>query len=208
MKNKNSNDDSIDNSNLTNDKITFIGDIGVGKTAIINRIIDNSFEDVYDPTIGIDYMEKTIKFQGQNIKVVLWDTSGQKRFKNLIPFYIAKDSCVFIVYDISSKNSFDNIPNWINFIKSIENNTTIILCGNKSDLQNREVKKEEVALNEGIQFYEVSAKTGENIKNMFYNVISQLPFFAEINLYNEYIIKELMQENEIINSKRVLNQKK
>ena len=119
---------------------------------------------------------------------------------------------LFLLYnDISSKNSFDNIPNWINFIKSIENNTTIILCGNKSDLQNREVKKEEgeeFALNEGIQFYEVSAKTGENIKNMFYNVVSQLPFFAEINMYNEYIIKELIQENEIINSKRVLNQKK
>ena len=211
MINQDSNDDSIANSYLNGYRITFLGDIGVGKTAIINRIFDKLFEDVYKPTIGRDLMEKTIKFQGQNIKVVLSDASGQETFKSLIPLYITKASFAFIVYDISSKNSFDNIPNWINFMKSIENNTTIILCGNKIDLQNREVKKEEgeeFALNEGIQFYEVSAKTGENIKNMFYNVMSQLPFFAEINMYNEYIIKELMQENEIINSKRVLNQKK
>ena len=211
MTDQDSNDDSIDNSNLNRYKIIFLGDIGVGKTEIINRIVDNRFEDVYEPSIGIDFTPKTIKFQGQNIKVHLWDPSGQEKYKHLIPSYAKHSSFAFVVYDISSKNSFDNIPNWINFIKSIENNTTIILCGNKIDLQNREVKKEEgeeFALNEGIQFYEVSAKTGENIKNMFYNVMSQLPFFAEINMYNEYIINELMQENEIINSKRVLSQKK
>ena len=200
-----SNDDSIDNTNIKSYKIIFIGDIGVGKTSIINRILDNPFEDLYEPSIGVDYFVRNIKFQEKYIKVQLWDTAGQEKYKALIPSYVRHSSFSFIIYDISSKNSFDNIPNWINFIKSIENNTTIILCGNKIDLQNREVKKEEgeeLAINEGIQFFEVSAKTGENIKNMFYDVVSQLPFFAKINMNNENIINELIQENEIKNAKK------
>ena len=81
MTDQDSNDDSIDNSNLNRYKIIFLGDIGVGKTAIINRIFDKPFEDVYDPSIAVDFMTKTIKFQGQNIKVQLWDTSGKKYLK-------------------------------------------------------------------------------------------------------------------------------
>ena len=155
MTDQDSNDDSIDNSNLNRYKIIFVGDIGVGKTEIINRILDIPFEDLYEPSIGIDYFVRNIKFQGKKIKVQLWDTPGQEKYKGMIRSYVRNSSFIFVVFDISSKNSFDNIPNWINFMKSIENNTTIILCGNKIDLQNREVNKEEgeeFALNEGKNF--------------------------------------------------------
>ena len=131
----------------------------------------------------------------------MWDTAGQEKYKGLIPSYVRNSSIVFIVYDISSKTSFDNIPKWINFIKSIEN-TTLILCGNKIDLESREVKKEvgeEFAKKEGIPFFEVSAKTNENIKNMFYNVVVELPSFAEGNTNKENLIKELIQENGVEN---------
>ena len=204
MTEQDSNEDSVDNSvSVTRHKIIFVGDAGVGKTTIIGRIMDNPFSEVYEPSIGVDFMSKNIKYQGQNIKLQMWDTAGQEKYKGLIPSYVRNSSIVFLVYDISSKPSFDNIPNWINFIKSIEN-TTLVLCGNKIDMDNREVKKEEgeeLAKKEGISFFEVSAKTDENIKNMFYNVVADLPTFSESNTNKENLIKELMQENGVENTK-------
>ena len=203
MTEQDSNEDSVDNSvSVTRHKIIFVGDAGVGKTTIIGRIMDNPFSEVYEPSIGVDFMSKNIKYQGQNIKLQMWDTAGQEKYKGLIPSYVRNSSIVFLVYDISSKPSFDNIPNWINFIKSIEN-TTLVLCGNKIDLDKREVKKEEgeeLAKKEGISFFEVSAKTDENIKNMFYNVVADLPTFSESNTNKENLIKELMQENGVENT--------
>ena len=196
------NEDSLEDSvSSTRHKIIFVGDAGVGKTTIISRIMDSPFSDAYEPSIGIDFMSKNIKYHGQNIKLQIWDTAGQEKYKGLIPSYVRNSSVVFVVYDVSSKTSFDNIPKWINFIKSIEN-TTLILCGNKIDLQNREVQKEtgeEFAKKEGIFFFEVSAKTNENVKNMFYNVVVELPTFAEDNTNKDNLVKELMQENGVEN---------
>ena len=198
-----SNEDSQDNSvSATRHKIIFVGDAGVGKTTIIGRIMDAPFNEIYEPSIGVDFMSKSIKFHGENVKLQMWDTAGQEKYKGLIPSYIRNSSIVFVVYDVSVKNSFDNIPKWINFIKSIEN-TTLVLCGNKIDLENREVKKEEgeeLAKKEGITFYEVSAKTDENIKNMFYSAVVELPTFSQSNTNKENLIKELMQENGVVNN--------
>ena len=202
MTEQDSNEDSVDNSvSVTRHKIIFVGDAGVGKTTIIGRIMDNPFSDVYEPSIGVDFMSKKINYKGKSVKLQMWDTAGQEKYKGLIPSYVRNSSIVFVVYDISSKISFDNIPKWINFIKTIEN-TTLVLCGNKIDLDNREVKKEdgeELAKKENITFFEVSAKTDENIKNMFYSIVAELPAFAENNINKENLIKELMQENGVVN---------
>ena len=203
MTEQDSNEDSADNSvSVTRHKIIFVGDAGVGKTTIISRIMGNPYNEIYEPSIGVDFMSKTIKYHGQNIKLQMWDTAGQEKYKGLIPSYVRNSSVVFVVYDISVKASFDNIPKWINFIKTIEN-TTLVLCANKIDLENREVKKEdgeELAKKENISFFEVSAKTDENIKIMFYNVVADLPTFAENSTNKENIIKELMQENGVVNA--------
>ena len=202
MTEQDSNEDSVDNSvSVTRHKIIFVGDAGVGKTTIISRIMENPYNEIYEPSIGVDFMSKNIKYKGQSIKLQMWDTAGQEKYKGLIPSYVRNSSIVFLVYDISVKTSFDNIPKWITFIRTIEN-TTLVLCGNKLDLSNREVKKEEgeeLAKKEGIAFFEVSAKTNENIKNMFYNVVVELPTFAESNTNKENLIKELMQENSVEN---------
>ena len=198
-----SKEDSVDNSiSVTRHKIIFVGDAGVGKTTILSRIMDNSFSETYEPSIGVDFMSKNIKFRGKNIKLQMWDTAGQEKYKGLIPSYVRNSSIVFIVYDISSKISFNNVPKWINFVKTIES-TTLILCGNKIDLNNREVQKEEglqLAQKEGIAFFEVSAKTEENIKNMFYNVVADLPSFGGDGTNKESVIKELLEENGVMNS--------
>ena len=202
MTEQDSKDDSEgDSVSVTRHKIIFIGDAGVGKTTIISRIMDNPFNEVYEPSIGVDFMSKIIKYRGQNIKLQIWDTAGQEKYKGLIPSYVRNSSIVFLIYDISVKSSFDNIPNWITFIRSIEN-TTLVLCGNKIDLEKREVTKEEgeaLAQKEGIAFYEMSAKSGEGIKNMIYNAVSDLTVFAEHN-NKESLMKELMEENGVENT--------
>ena len=190
-----------DSVSVTRHKIIFVGDAGVGKTTIISRVMDNPFNEVYEPSIGVDFMSKIIKYRGQNIKLQIWDTAGQEKYKGLIPSYVRNSSIVFLIYDISVKTSFDNIPKWISFIRSIEN-TTLVLCGNKIDLDKREVTKEQgeaLAQKEGIAFYEISAKSGEVIKNMFYNAVSDLTVFAENN-NKESLIKELMEENGVENA--------
>ena len=193
-----SHEDSVDNSiSVTRHKIIFVGDAATGKTSIINRIIDNPFNDTYEVSIGIDFMSKNIRFRGQNIKIQIWDSAGQEKYKGLIPSYVRNSSIVFIVYDISKRSSFDNIPNWISFVKNIEK-TTLILCGNKTDLE-REVEKnegEDLAKKEGLLFFECSAKTNENIKNMFYSSIAGLPTFGVYDeSERENLVKELLGEN-------------
>jgi len=193
-----SHEDSVDNSiSVTRHKVIFVGDAGTGKTSIINRIIDNPFNETYEVSIGIDFMSKNIRFRGQNIKIQIWDSAGQEKYKGLIPSYVRNSSIVFIVYDISNRTSFDNVANWISFVQNIEK-TTIILCGNKSDL-NREVDKkdvEELCQKEGLLFFECSAKTNDNIKNMFFSSIAGLPTFGVYEQSEkETVIKELLEEN-------------
>ena len=190
--------DSVDNSvSVTRQKIIFVGDAATGKTSIINRIIDNPFNDIYEVSIGIDFMSKNIRFRNQNTKIQIWDSAGQEKYKGLIPSYIRNSSIVFLVYDVSKKESFENITNWINFVRNIEK-PIMVLCGNKIDL-NREVEKsegEELANKEGLLFFECSAKTNENIKFMFYSSIVQLPTFGENGDYDkDNLVKELMEEN-------------
>ena len=193
-----SHEDSVDNSiSVTRHKVIFVGDANTGKTSIINRIIDNPFNETYEVSIGIDFMSKNIRFRGQNIKIQIWDSAGQEKYKGLIPSYVRNSSIVFIVYDVSNKTSFENVNNWLNFVKNIEK-TTMILCGNKIDLE-REVETkegEELANNEGIKFFECSAKNNDNIKNMFYSSIAGLNTFGVYDeSERENLAKELLEEN-------------
>ena len=193
MSNNESDEDSEDDS--INLKVIFVGDLATGKTEIILRILGNPFEENLDTTMGADFMIKYIKFKGQNIKIQLWDTNGSERMKGLMASYIKNSSIVFVVYAVSYRETFDNVPKWISFLKSI-GNKVIVLCGNKIDLK-REVETkegEQLAKNEGILFFECSAKTNENIKNMFFYSIGFLPIFGIDN--NPNVIEELIEEND------------
>ena len=164
---------------ITTYKIVFIGNPNVGKTEIISRIVDKPFIGESEATIGVDYEKKNINFQGKNIKLQLWDTAGYEKFRGLIPCYLQGSTIAFIVYDVNDRTSFENSANWINFVKSNnqDNNTKIVLCGNKIDLRERKVKTlegEALAKKEGLSFFEVSAKTKEGIDDMLYKSIANL----------------------------------
>ena len=115
---------------------------------------------------------------------------------------------IFIVYDISNKNSFKNLSVWISFIKSVNKDSSIlILVGNKTDLKREISQKEakELANKENMFFFEVSAKNGENIENMFYSCIIELPFFSHIEIEDKNkFIEELKKLNKNRNSSGLL----
>ena len=128
----------------------------------------------------------------------MWDSAGLERYRALIPSYVRGASIIFIIYDISNKETFDNLGTWINFIKQINtDNSLIILCGNKTDL-NRKVTTEEgkiLANKESLKFFEVSAKNGEKVNKMMYSSIAELPFFEQFELNKEELIRDLEGNN-------------
>ena len=174
-------------------EIIFLGDVCTGKTSIINRILNSSFNEKSQEI-------KNIKIRNENFKIKIWDTTVQEKYKILFPSSLKTSSIIFLVYDVSKESSFNNIKNWINFICSekYSEKPIIVLCGNKIDLK-REVKKidgDELAKKFGYLFFECSAKTNENIKYMFYSSILNLPIFRIKNeKEKEILIKKLIEED-------------
>ena len=186
---------------MSRQKIIFTGDIAVGKTSIINSIMDQKFSAEYEPSIDVDFFSKTIRYKGKLIKLQIWDSAGQEKFRSLIPNYIRGSSLIFLIFDVSKKDTFEHLNEWINFIKNIENGN-IVIVGNKIDLKDsREVSKEEAekfCKEVKFDYFEVSAKEGTNIKNLLYTSIASLPIFNAINvegISKENIIENLFQEN-------------
>ena len=196
------NDSSVDVSYLVNrQKIIFIGDVSVGKTSIINVLMGQKFNNEYEASIGVDFFSKTIKYKGKTIKLQIWDSAGQEKFRSLIPNYIRGSSLVFIVYDITNRKSFENLQSWIDFVNNIENSNIVILA-NKIDLENqRQVQTEDgqkFCTEKNYDFFEVSAKEDNNLNNMLFNSVAGLPFFLSINTdgaTKEQIVDNLIKEN-------------
>jgi len=187
---------------LFRQKIIFCGDAGVGKTSIINSFMSQKFQDEYEPSIGVDFFSKTVRYKDRLIKLQIWDSAGQEKFRSLIPNYIRGSSLIFLIYDISNKLSYEHIPDWIQFIKDVDNNGIIIIVGNKIDLNDKREIDNNIAekfwKENNFDFYEVSAKEGKNIDNMIYKSISGLSVFKKINgeiIDKETIFNDLMKEN-------------
>ena len=159
-------------------KIITLGSSEVGKTCILHRYFNNDFKENLLSTIGIDIRTKFFKFNDDKVKMNFIDTAGQEKFRAISVNYLKGTNGVILVFDITKKESFDLIETWIDEIKQ-NNKTNIgkILLGNKSDLEaDREVQKEDaVKLAEklGCQYFEGSAKTGENITEALNTVASE-----------------------------------
>jgi Ras-related protein Rab-6A len=164
-------------------KLVLLGDQSVGKTSIIARFMYDTFDQQYQPTIGIDFFSKTIHLEDdRDVRLHLWDTAGQERFHSLIPSYIRNSAATVVVYDITARPSFFNAFKWIDEVRTESGpDVVIMLVGNKIDMasEKREVSAEEAlkrATECNVLFTEVSAKHGTNIKQMFRQVAAALPF--------------------------------
>ena len=161
-------------------KILILGDHAVGKSCFIIRYTDDTFQDVYLSTIGMDCKYKDINLEnGKSIRLQIWDTAGQDRFRSLTKNLYKGASGIILIYDISQRKTFDNVKGWIESIKEeVSSKVVIVLVGNKIDkIEEREVKKvegEELAEELKLPFYECSALTGENINNAFLGLARKL----------------------------------
>ena len=158
-------------------KLLTLGDTEVGKTSIILRYSDDKFHQNKISTIGVDFKVKMVTKGNEKIKISIYDTAGQERFKNIVKHYYKGANGILLIYDISKRITFEKLQFWLDDLKENADidNLFIYLVGNKNDKkEEREVTFEEgnkFAKEKNLPFIEVSAKTGENINQLFDDMI-------------------------------------
>ena len=163
-------------------RLITLGDSSVGKTCLITRYVDEKFSTSYLATIGLDAKSKIIKREnGDEIKINIFDTAGQERFRSISSNYIRNADGILLVYDITEKDTFEGVKQWVQKLNNEnEDNKPILLIGKKIDLEDqRQVnykEGEELAktIGDGIKFYETSCKTGENVEEAINDLIKQI----------------------------------
>ena len=153
-------------------KVLLLGNSNVGKSSLFLRFVDDIWNDTFVPTIGVDFKIKTFDIDGKKIKMQIWDTAGQERFKNIIASYYRGAHGILLIYDVTDKDSFRNLSNWlIEIEKNASKNVLKIVIGNKTDLENKRVisynQGKEFADTYGLKFLETSAKKNYNVNEAF-----------------------------------------
>lgn len=181
-------------------RICLLGDANVGKTSLLSRFCDNSFKEKYNNTIGVDFRLVTLKCNGFISKIHIWDTAGQERFRSLALNYLNNSHGFIFMYDITDRDSFNNVVNWIDL--ALEKNVKTIanfLVGNKCDNEGkRQISIEEgknLAKDKNLFFMETSAKANNNVQKLFYFFLYKLIEFYKTNNYVEEEKLVLNKEN-------------
>ena len=163
-------------------KIVLLGDVSVGKTSIASRYCKNSFNDHHINTIGGAYQQqKVVLPNGSMVKLHIWDTSGQERFRAMTNLYYRDAQVAILTYDITNESSFSSIEFWIQELKYKVENDNMLLClvGNKCDVSSNERKittarGKNFAQDNNMIFFETSAKTGEGVKDLFVTIANKV----------------------------------
>jgi len=153
-------------------KLIVIGDAACGKSCLLYRFTDNKFKGDSTHTIGVEFGSKTIEVGGKMIKQQIWDTAGQERFRSVTRSYYRGAAGCILVYDITSRDSYNHLVTWLSDARALATpELVIVLVGNKTDLQeDREVtflEASRFAQENDLMFIETSAKTGENVEEVF-----------------------------------------
>ena len=173
-------------------RLLIIGDSEVGKTSFLSRYSKGIFNLTYLATAGIEFFSKDEKINNEIIRVELWDTAGTEKFQSLSASFFSKAEGIMVMFDVSNQNSFENLINWTESIKTHLNkeidNIPVIIIGNKIDLIKREIttnEAKEYCGELGFKYFETSAKTGENVNETII-----------------FLIKEVLKKNEIKNKNK------
>lgn len=153
-------------------KFLVIGNAGVGKSCILHHFIENKFKDNSSHTIGVEFGSKVVNVGGKTVKLQIWDTAGQERFRSVTRSYYRGAAGALLVYDISSRETYNALANWLTDARTLASaNIVITLVGNKKDLEaEREVtflEASRFAQENQLMFLETSAVTGENVEEVF-----------------------------------------
>lgn len=163
-------------------KVVVVGDEKVGKTSLIIRYTENRFSESYKQTIGSDIAIKYVHQEDKDVNLVLWDIGGQEQYKIMHKYYLQGAQAAILVYSITDRSSFENIPPWHNSVLERVGKVPLILLGNKKDLSDQRVVSRDEALalathlasDEKIRFFETSAKTAEIVEDAFFTLSEML----------------------------------
>ena len=161
-------------------KVLLLGDSSVGKTCFLMKYTDEAFQETHMATIGLDYRLKSMKLKnGKTVKIQIWDTAGQDRFRAITKNYYKGSHGIILIYDITNPKTFQNITDWVSQVREeASHNVVIYLIGNKIDLSNeRNVSTEEgkeLAEKLGLPFNEASALDGTNINETFDDMVERI----------------------------------
>lgn len=161
-------------------KIVLVGDVGVGKTCVVQRFKTGTFIERQGNTIGVDFTMKTMDIQGKRVKLQIWDTAGQERFRTITQSYYRSTNGAIITYDITKKSTFMSVPKWMEDVKKYGGTNIVpLLIGNKTDLtEQREVPFEDAQTMahqlDFISVIETSAKDSNNVDEAFNKMAAEL----------------------------------
>ena len=178
---KNNNNKKDKEAKIYEIKICLLGDVAVGKTSIASRFCKNIFNESYVNTIGGAYQQQTILLDNDiKMKLHVWDTSGDERFKSMTNLYYRDAQVAILTYDITNSQSFEGLTFWLNELndKVNKDNMLLFLAGNKCDVDNNMKKvsskeAKEFAEQNNMFFFETSAKTGTGIKELFKSIATK-----------------------------------
>ena len=192
-------------------KVLLCGNSGVGKTSIFKRYFKNEFEGNYNSSIGIDFQTKVIKRKSKQYSIQVFDTAGEERFRSITSSYFHMAEYFLLIFDLTNRNSFDAIPEWIALLKEYVEKPKFMIIGNKSDLEKNKIPDDEIndALEDKEQFkindenfIKVSAKTGKNINYAFDYLLDLIEKNIDENDDEEIIIKNKPKNKLKKNSKK------
>ncbi|KAH0785277.1 small GTP-binding protein [Histomonas meleagridis] len=166
-------------STLLSYKFIIIGSSGVGKTALLKRLTENTFKQQSQSTIGVEFDSTIIDIDNQQVKLQIWDTAGQERFRSIAKAYFRNAIGVILAFDITERKSFNEVNMWLTDVRSLCDPTAVILLvGNKADLASKRVitlaEAEQLAQQQQITYLETSAADGTNVREAFVRVATQI----------------------------------
>ncbi|KAJ6473372.1 GTP-binding nuclear protein RAN [Mycena polygramma] len=150
-------------------KLVLVGDGGTGKTTFVKRHLTGEFEKKYIATLGVEVHPLTFTTNYGTICFNVWDTAGQEKFGGLRDGYYIQSQCGIIMFDVTARITYQNVPNWHRDLERVCENIPIVLCGNKVDVKERKVKPSAITFHrkKNLQYYEISAKSNYNFEKPF-----------------------------------------
>eukprot|EP00532_Pseudo-nitzschia_australis_P013173 CAMPEP_0168213854 /NCGR_PEP_ID=MMETSP0140_2-20121125/5028_1 /TAXON_ID=44445 /ORGANISM="Pseudo-nitzschia australis, Strain 10249 10 AB" /LENGTH=216 /DNA_ID=CAMNT_0008140755 /DNA_START=702 /DNA_END=1352 /DNA_ORIENTATION=+ len=150
-------------------KLILVGDGGVGKTTFVKRHLTGEFEKKYVATLGVEVHPLKFHTNRGPIKFNVWDTAGQEKFGGLRDGYYIQGQCAIIMFDVTSRITYKNVPNWHRDLTRVCENIPIVLCGNKVEIKDRKVKAKQITFHrkKNLQYYDISAKSNYNFEKPF-----------------------------------------
>jgi len=157
-------------------KIVIIGDGGIGKTTLVNRFIDGNFTKKYLPTVGASVRTTTFYTNIGPISLQIWDTAGQEKFGGLRDGYYIKSEGVLMMFDVTSRTTYKNIPKWYRDITRVCPDIPVVICGNKVDIKDRKVKQKNITFHRkhNLQYYDLSVRSNYNCVKPFLYIIRKI----------------------------------